>query len=1104
MRNSELNSLVEPSIALVRRWLDATVDDNGKRSRSPGERRLAQLLKSPQGLDFAVKFVDRVVRSEDRRIAARELFALSSSIPSTLSAFDRLTIRLGGLLAPLFGFVVIPIARARMRQLVGHLVADARPRLLAKHIANANKDGHALNLNLLGEAVLGENEAGARFDRTFELLRRPEVDYVSIKLSSVASQLSMWGYNETIERLVNRLMPMYEFAVESNPPKFINLDMEEYRDLHLTIDVFKRIMSNPKLLGLSAGIVVQCYLPDSAKATQELWAFAATRVQQGGAPLKVRVVKGANLAMERVDAEWHGWQLATYATKAETDANYKRVLEWLLDREHLKSLKVGIAGHNLFDIALAHNLMQKRGITTGAEFEMLKGMASDISEVIRADIGSPLLYTPVVRPKEFRVAIAYLIRRLEENASSENFMSGLFDIAANPEVFDREANRFRRSVELVDSEPQLPRRLDPIVRVGRASIAGGFVNEPDTDPSMPASRGAVALAIARGTSITRWPKPIEQGIDKLTSSEQIHDLLVVARQANHSWARDDIERKRILLAAADELAESRNELLTLMVAEAGKTATEADPELSEAIDFARFYAKSIDGLRRLDGTRFVPNQVTVVVPPWNFPVAIPAGGVLAALAAGSSVILKPAPQVPGCSLAMVQALWRAGVPREVLQIVSVEDGPMGLELVGNEMVDSVVLTGAFDTAKLFVHHKPGLKLAAETSGKNSMIITPSADLDLAAADLAKSAFGHAGQKCSAASVAILVGSVRKSEAFKNQLLDAVQSMKIGRDASSTIGPLIEPPTGKLLKALTELDSGESWLLQPRQLDEHGQTWSPGIRVGVKPGAWIQTTEVFGPVLAIVHAKNLKQAIRIQNSTDFGLTAGLHSLDQREQAIWRKTVQAGNLYINRTMTGAIVERQPFGGHKRSSVGWGLKAGGLNYLFNFGRWVDELKHYRDDDWLEAARLSDNRWLVERFGFGLSKTDTGTLRSEANIKRYLPAEVLVLIGEEVTQQDKRLLRIRAFIDRANAINGESMNVKFSRGNDRNSRVLQNPSPGLRVIVVGDPKFDLSGLQSNPDVTIFDNPVVVDGLITGLLLMREQSISITTHRYGDTFTIG
>lgn len=1099
MSNAELQSLVEPSIKLVRRWLDSTVTK--RVNRSAGERRLAALLKDPNGLEFAVRFVDRVVRPEDNRVAAMELFQLVRRIPKTLPIADKLAITAGGLLAPVFGFIVIPVARARMRQLVGHLVADARPRQLSKHIRNARKSGHALNLNLLGEAVLGEHEATSRFEKTFELLRREDVDYVSIKLSSIASQLSMWGYRETVQRLVQRLLPMYLYAASCQPPKFINLDMEEYRDLGLTLDVFKRIMSEPELVNLSAGIVLQCYLPDAYQAAKELWVFAESRCEKGGAPLKVRVVKGANLAMERVDAEWHGWNLATYSSKVDTDANYKRVIDWLLDPKHLKSLRVGIAGHNLFDIALSHTMMKKRGIKNGVEFEMLQGMASEIAEVMRHDIGAPLLYTPVVQPSEFRVAIAYLVRRLEENAASENFMSGLFDIARHKEVFEREAKRFVAAVEAATDEAQSPRRKERATRVG-ANQAFGFVNEPDTDPSVPADRTAVALAVARGASLTRWPKPLEHSIPVLQTSEQIEQVLLTARASQDAWAFDENARQRILLAAAEKLQEIRNELISVMVAEAGKTATEADPEISEAIDFARFYALNIPQLRKLDGTRFVPNRITVVVPPWNFPVAIPAGGVLAALAAGSSVILKPAPQVPACSQAMVQALWDAGVPREVLQIVSVEDGPLGLELIGHQMVDGVVLTGSYETAKLFTEHKPGIRLAAETSGKNAMIITPSADLDLAAADLAKSAFGHAGQKCSAASVAILVGSVGKSKAFRNQLLDAVQSMKIGREAQSTIGPLIEPPTGKLLRALTQLDAGETWLLEPKPQDAGGHFWSPGIRVGVKAGSFIQQTEVFGPVLALVRARSLKQAIKIQNSTDYGLTAGLHSLNLDEIKFWRKKVEAGNLYVNRTMTGAIVERQPFGGHKRSSIGWGLKAGGLNYLLYFGYFADELTHLAKSDWLERATLSDARWLGERFGFGVP-VNNGVMRCEANIKTYQPTKVVVLISDEVSRDDVRLKRIQSFAESVKKAAGIKLDYKVLKSSDRAASILDNPPVGLRVLTIGDVSDRIAHLKANPDVMVFDNHVFVDGLITGLIFLREQATSITTHRFGNPFTI-
>lgn len=1102
MKNAELQSLVEPSIEQVRRWLDASTNQSSK-GRSAGERRLAALLDSEIGLEFAVRFVDRVVKTEDLRVAARELFKLSKRIPETLNLVDRSAIRLGGLLAPLFGFVVIPVARMRMRQLVGHLVADARPTQLSKHIARANRAGNALNLNLLGEAVLGEREALDRFEKTFELLRRSEVNYVSVKVSAIASQLSLWGYQQTVERLVERLRPMYEYAANSNPPKFINLDMEEYRDLALTLDVFKSLLSEPKLKQLSAGIVIQCYLPDSYQAVQELWAFASRRVEQGGAPLKVRVVKGANLAMERVDAEWHGWSLATYSTKQETDANYKRVLDWLLDAQRIEALRVGIAGHNLFDMALAHQLLKHRSINSGVEFEMLKGMASEIAEAIRPELGAPLLYTPVVQPKEFKVAIAYLIRRLEENAASENFMSGVFDIATSGEIFEREANRFRASVALVDNEPQASRRASTSEGNERAGRTSRFENEPDVDPAVQSQRSELVSAVAKGLSLTSRPRALETNIDKLESAEAIRGVLETAVAAADGWASNPDLRKSVLLEAATVLSSRRAELMAVMVAEAGKTPTEADPELSEAIDFARFYAHSIDVLSRLDSTEFVPNRVTLVVPPWNFPVAIPAGGVLAALAAGSSVVIKPAPQVPACSMRMVQALWHAGVPKDVLQIVAVEDGPLGLELVGHELVDSVVLTGSYETAKLFVNHRPGLKLAAETSGKNSMIITPSADLDLAAADLAKSAFGHAGQKCSAASVAILVGSVAKSKAFERQLLDAVKSMKVGRDASSLIGPLVEPPRGKLLRALTQLDAGERWMLEPRQLDQTGHLWSPGIRSGVKPGSFIQQTEVFGPVLAIVHAKNLREAVKIANSVDYGLTAGIHSLDFSEVHYWRENIEAGNLYVNRTTTGAIVERQPFGGMKRSSVGWGLKAGGHNYLFNFGRFVDGAAHLNTADWLEQATLSDTRWLDERFGKLNPLAEPGPLACEANYKSYHPTKVLVRVAPGVDSGDRRILRLKNFVELAKASCGVDLDVHFSTGSDRASRVLETPPAGLRVVVIGEPDELIESLRSNPDVTIFEDHPVVDGLVTGLMLLRERATSITTHRYGNTFSI-
>src|SRR5690606_389501 len=349
------------------------------------------------------------------------------------------------------------------------------------------------------------------------------------------------------------------------------------------------------------------------------------------------------------------------------------------------------------------------------------------------------------------------------------------------------------------------------------------------------------------------------------------------REAQPAWAaRPAAERAAVLRRAADELEARRGELVTLMAAEGGKTIEQADPEVSEAIDFARYYADRVGELQpggslHTDGAAFTPHALTLVTPPWNFPVAIPAGGVLAALAAGSAVVVKPAPPVPGCTEAVVRALHAAGVPEAVLQVVRTDEGEVGRSLVAHAGVDAVVLTGAAETAELFCSWRTGRpggpRVLAETSGKNALVVTPAADYDLAVADLARSAFGHSGQKCSAASLGILVGSAGRSERLLRQLVDAVQSLRVGwpTNLGPSMGPVIAPPEGKLRRALTTLEPGERWLVEPRQLDGTGRLWSPGLKDGVAPGSFFHLTECFGPVLGLMRAETLDEAIALQNA-----------------------------------------------------------------------------------------------------------------------------------------------------------------------------------------------------------------------------------------------
>jgi RHH-type proline utilization regulon transcriptional repressor/proline dehydrogenase/delta 1-pyrroline-5-carboxylate dehydrogenase len=1199
-------------VALVQRWLNESADHPAE----PAAERLAGVLKDPNGLAFTVGFVDGVMRPEDLGVAGRNLEQVAKLTPKFLPWYLKAAVRVGGFVAPALPWVVIPIARRVLRGMVGHLVLDATPAKLGPAIATLRESGNRLNLNLLGEAVLGENEADRRLRGTYEFLARDDVDYVSIKVSSVVSQLSMWSFDEAVHKVVAKLTPLYELAAQASAAstssgtgrsKFINLDMEEYRDLDLTIAVFTTLLDQPQLRGLEAGIVLQTYLPDALGAMQELTAWAIARRQAGGAPIKVRVVKGANLAMEHVDAAIHGWPAATYGTKQDSDTNYKRVLHWSMTPERTDAVKLGVAGHNLFDVAHAWLTARERGVESRVEFEMLLGMATGQAEAVRRDVGNLLLYTPVVNPTEFDVAIAYLIRRLEENASQDNFMSAVFELDSDQGLFERERLRYERSLAALEGDsgrvpapnrtqnrrtewsqeslaaaiavPDAPApgteheddasltstvleltrgsRGEPGLFGDTGEIEGdleapsaagsgatpGFRNEPDTDPALAANREWGRRILARVPETRLGLETIARA--RVDDEATLESIIATVAANGRAWGElPGAERAAVLHRAGLALAANRDRLIEVMAAETGKTIAEADPEISEAIDFAHYYAERARELDHVQGAVFVPPKLTVVTPPWNFPVAIPAGGVLAALAAGSGVIIKPAKLAQRSGAVMVEALWEAGVPRELLALVDIGERELGRELVSHPAVDRVILTGAYETAQLFRSFRPDLPLLAETSGKNAIIVTPSADLDLAASDVVKSAFGHAGQKCSAASLVILVGSVAKSERFRRQLVDAATSLRVGypEHPQSVMGPIIEPANGKLLHALTQLGIGEEWLVEPKQLDGTGRLWSPGIRDGVAPGSYFHLTEFFGPVLGVMHAKDLDEAIRLQNAVDYGLTAGLHSLDSEEVAHWLDRVEAGNLYVNRGITGAIVQRQPFGGWKRSAVGAGAKAGGPNYLFGLGEWmpqhgpmsstlhlrglekrVSELieasqpaLEYEAFEVLRRSALSDEVAWAEEYG---TVKDVSGVGVERNVFRYRSLPVTVRIGEASTLAEglrviaagllaKSHLTVSTAIELPKGVRTllQARDMRLIREGDAAwlARVAKEGVGSTRVRLVGGGASQLAtALGGTPDVAVWSHPVTPSGRVELLPFLHEQAVSITNHRFGNPTTL-
>jgi RHH-type proline utilization regulon transcriptional repressor/proline dehydrogenase/delta 1-pyrroline-5-carboxylate dehydrogenase len=1056
--------------------------------------------------------------------------------------------------------VAIPLAINALRQETSNVILPAEQSRLTKHIQKRRAEGVRLNLNHLGEAILSEGEAKKRLHTYLEDLKHPDIDYVSVKISTLYSQINLLSWQETIEAIAKSLMELYRAAKKPTPRgemRFVNLDMEEYRDLHLTVAVFRYVLEHDEFLDLPAGIVLQAYLPDSYTIQQELTAWAQKRVARGGAPIKIRIVKGANLAMEQVEASVKGWAQAPYAAKEEVDANYKRMVIYGCQKEHAQAVRIGVASHNLFDISFALLLRAENGVEPYVTFEMLEGMAPHMQRVVQKLTGDLLLYCPVASKEEFQHAIAYLIRRLDENTGPDNFLRHIFTLKPGSDAWEQQVTLFSNACDRVESVSAAPRRQQNRLRhAASPAVQSPFVNEADTDFSLSQNRQwAVELLHSwKQKKIPNIPLCIG-GQDKPDNQEgvginpslpghplfqyakghvsHVEEALRCAKKHEHEWALTTVEQRSHLLAhIAQKLRERRGELIGAMMVNGGKTVMEADPEVSEAIDFAEYYRRRMEKLAAMRDLSWKPKGTVLVTSPWNFPCAIPAGGILAALVTGNCVIFKPASDTVLVAWQLVNAFWDAGVPKGVLQFLPCDGSDVGRHLIVDPRVNCVILTGGTSTAEQFLRIRPDLDLAAETGGKNSMIVTAMSDRDLVIKDLLHSAFSHSGQKCSATSLAILEAEVYDDLHFRAQLRDAAASLKVGpaTDLSTKMGPLIRPPSGALKRALTTLEEGEEWLLEPRVDVLNPHLWTPGIKLGVKPGSFTHMTELFGPVLGIMRANNLDHAISLANAVPYGLTAGLQSLDHREQERWLLGIEAGNCYINRPTTGAVVQRQPFGGTKASSFGNGSKAGGPNYLKEFMRVtqvalpqekqpvneeVNELTSFLDKITLTADQLGLWTASIAHYAYWWKRLcvdqDPAKLLGQDNFFHYVSRKRIVIrVGTNLHPLD--VLRACA----AALTCGATFEVSWSapgllnwvelapmvsvvEESEINFQERVRKKQFDRIRLIGETSSSLREACAESATYLIDAPVLVNGRLELLHFLREVAISADYHRYGN-----
>ncbi len=851
--------------------------------------------------------------------------------------------------------VAAPLIRTAVRSLSRQFIAGSAPPDALPAIEELITGGAFVSLDLLGEAVVSEAEAAQYAKRYLELLdffgsrigkssdagTTNSID-ISLKLSSFYSQTDPLNFEGSLEHMIAALRPVLEKARERGAS--LTFDMEQYYHKDLVIASFKRVLSEYE--SLRGNIALQVYLKDTREDLLALIRWA----KEGRRKIGIRLVKGAYWDYEVVNSRQKGWPVPVFLSKDETDANYEELTKVLM--ENADAVRPAIATHNIRSVANALALAESLGLgPADFEFQFLFGMGGPLMNALKhAGFRHPArVYCPI---GELLQGMAYLVRRVLENTSNESFFRKTFSEGLSLEELARKPDRREAPVQ---------------------EAAAGFRNEPITDFSKPENRDKIkhALSRVRGSFGKRYPLVIG-GEETVTRTEAIStnpsrpeevigrvsqatkedaDKAVEAAKKTFSSWRAVLPEKRAeyLLRAADELRKRRFDLIAWEVYEAGKSIAEADGDVAEAIDHLEYHARGMKELGRpkrlgrypgeINEYSYEPKGVSVIIAPWNFPLALPTGMAAAAIVAGNCAILKPS----GLSAVVARQLFdvfrAGGLPRGVLQYLPGPGSEVGEHLVSHPGVDLVAFTGSKDVGLGIVElagaTRPGQRnvkrVVAEMGGKTAVIIDETADLDEAVRGVLESAFGYQGQKCSACSRAIVLDDV--FELFSRRLVEAAKSIEIGppEEFRTFMGPLIDRSAREKVQRYIALGNREARPVLIREASAGNGSFAGPAIFEAGPDAAIARDEIFGPVLTLIRARDFGEAIELANRSEYALTGGLYSRSPANIERAKREFQVGNLYINRKITGALVGRQPFGGFGMS--GTGSKAGGPDYLLQF---------------------------------------------------------------------------------------------------------------------------------------------------------------------------
>jgi RHH-type proline utilization regulon transcriptional repressor/proline dehydrogenase/delta 1-pyrroline-5-carboxylate dehydrogenase len=875
----------------------------------------------------------------------------------------------------LLGRLVAAFAYRSAERMARRFIAGSNVEEAVAAVAQLRRRSLAFTVDLLGEATITEAEASHCQNEYLELIKGlgrrvnawPAIDLidrdergplprvnVSVKLSALYSQFDPIDPVGTSKAVRERLRPILRAAREQQA--FVNFDMEQYAHKDLTLRIFREVLMEEEFRDWSdVGIAVQTYLRDTADDLETLARWAEGR----GVGVWVRLVKGAYWDYETVYAAQQGWPAPVFLHKSESDLAYEKLTRFLMERPDV--LRPALGSHNIRSVAHAMACADAFGVPTrGYEIQMLYGMADPVKAVLVGLGRRVRIYTPYGR---LLPGMAYLVRRLLENTANESFLRASFK------------DNVPEDQLLMNPASKVPAQVNGAPRSEKGASKSGFHNEPLTDFSRQEGRDAMAAAlrtaaeafgktfqpVIEGRSVptqaffeARNPSHTSQVIGRWGKATEANALAAIeaARRAFPLWRdTDPAVRAECLFRAATILRRRRFELAAWEVYECGKPWREADGDVAEAIDFCEFYAREMLHLavperRDVPGeenvTFYEPRGVAVVLAPWNFPLAILCGMTTAALVTGNTVVMKPAEQSSINGALLMEVLQEAGVPPGVISFLPGVGEEIGPALVKHPDVAVIAFTGskgvgltinrdAADTPAGQHHVK---RVLAEMGGKNAIIVDEDADLDETVLGVMHSAFGYAGQKCSACSRAIVLDAIH--DRFLGRLVEATRGLKLApaEDPSCGVGPVIDAEARDRILRAIEKGKSQSRLAFAGDLGSlagEGYYVAPHIFDEVNPDAYLAQEEVFGPVLAVIKVKDLDEALGAANGVQYALTGGLYTRSPSHLGRVRREFRVGNLYLNRKITGALVDRQPFGGFKLSGIG--SKAGGADYLLQF---------------------------------------------------------------------------------------------------------------------------------------------------------------------------